>query len=460
MTGTGLALRAATCIRWLVLLGSLPVVLAAQVTFERTYGGAADDHIGTVRQTADGGFILVGHTRSFGAGGADMYVIRTDAWGDTLWTRVYGSPADETFFSVEPTADGGCVVAGSTFRTGQADITITKLDSRGDSVWARTYGGWSDDVADGIAPAGDSGFIIAGTTYSYGAGRPNAYIIRTDARGDTLWTRVIGGAGDEGAYSVAATADSGFVVCGWTTSFGAGAFDAYVIRLDARGDTLWTRAYGGPANEFSYCVQAMPDGGCVVAGSTESFGAGGSDFYLVRTDAAGDTLWTRNYGRDTADRGTAVNLAPGGGFIITGGTMSAGAGDWDAWLIRADSCGETLWTRTLGGAGGDGFSCVLTAADRGFVLAGMTTSFGAGGMDFWFVKTDSAGRVAIAEPFESAVFNRTRTRPTIQPAAGTSASISVVVFDAAGRRLDKVTSAGVYYTIGAGQPVHRVVVVK
>jgi hypothetical protein len=438
----------------------LPAVLAAQVTFERTYGGAGDDHIGTVRQTADGGFILVGHTRSFGAGGADMYVIRTDARGDTLWTRVYGSPADETFFSVEPTADGGCVVAGSTFRTGQADITLTKLDSRGDSLWTRTYGGSSDDVADGIAPAGDSGFIIAGTTYSYGAGRPNAYIIRTDVRGDTIWTRVIGGAREECAYSVAPTADSGFVVSGWTNTFGAGGFDVYVMKLNSRGDTLWTRAFGGPADEFSYCVRATSDGGCVAAGWTASFGAGANDFYVIRLDEQGETLWTRTYGGDTSDLGFAANPVPGGGFIITGGTMSAGAGDWDAWLIRADEQGETLWTRTLGGANTDYINCALPAADRGFVFAGTTVSFGAGGLDLWLVKTDSVGRVAVAEPFEPALVNRTRTRPTIQSATRTNTSSSVVLFDAAGRRLDKATRAGVYYTVSASQPVRRVVVVK
>jgi hypothetical protein len=371
--------------------------LQAQPGFERTFGGAADDFGHTALALADG-FLLAGYTASFGSGANDAYLVRTDAQGETLWTRVYGSDADDWSFRAIPTADGGCAVVGYAIRSGRADLTLLKVDDRGDSAWCRTYGGSSDDLGYGIELCPDSGFIIAGATFSYGTGRPNIYVIRTDALGDTLWTRTYGGAGEEYGFSVAVTRDSGFVIAGWTTSFGARGGDVYLIRTDSHGDTLWTRMYGGAGNDYCHTVRQTPDGGYILAGSTFSYGAGGPDLWLVRTDPDGDTLWTRTYGGTGYDLGHSVDLAADGGFAFAGVTRSFGAGDDDVLLVRTDSLGDTLWTRTFGGAEEERAFSVTSTADRGFALGGSTRSFGAGGADAWLVRTDSLGRVALAEP--------------------------------------------------------------
>jgi hypothetical protein len=381
----------------------LPAVLAAQVTFERTFGGPADD-FGQSALACPGGYLLCGWTYSFGSGDADQYLVRTDERGDTIWTRTFGvQSVEENGLKVKATFDGGFVAAGYSVRSGRANMTLTKVDARGDSLWTREYGGSLDDMAYAVDQAPDSGFIIGGGTYSFGSGRPNVYVVRTDAQGDTLWTRTYGGADEDYAFSVAATRDSGFIVCGWTRSYGAGMADIYLIKTDARGDTEWTRTYGGAEDEYGHTVRQTADGGYIVAGSTLSFGAGLADFYLVRVDPSGDTLWTRAYGGDSADLGHSVDLTEDGGFIMAGQTSSFGAGSWDAWLVRTDSLGETLWTRTVGDTGDDRCYSVQETADRGYIVAGSTGSSGAGGFDAWLVKTDSFGRVAVAEPGVPAV---------------------------------------------------------
>jgi hypothetical protein len=447
------------------LLGALsaflPAVLAAQVTFERTYGGAGEDYGHTV-VPAGTGYLLSGYTYSFGSGAADAYLVRTDSLGETLWTRVYGSDADDWSFRAIPTADSGCAVVGHSVIAGSKDVSLLKTAANGDSLWARTYGGGADDIGYAVAQCPDSGFIVVGTTCSFGAGQGDVYLVRTTALGDTLWTRTYGGASEEQGNAVVPTADSGFIVCAWTRSFGAGAGDVYLVKTDACGDTLWTRRYGGTGNDYCHAIRPTLDGGYVMAGVTFSYGAAQGDFYLIRTDANGDTLWTRTYGTAAAYLGHTVDLTADGGFALTGVTRSFGAGAYDAWLIRTDSLGDTLWTRTFGGVGEERAFSVMATADGGFALGGWTASSGAGGADAWLVKTDSAGRAAIAEPTEPPVLTTTRTRPAILPAAVAGTSGPPVLFDVSGRRLGKTTRAGVYFVrlSGASRRVARVIVVK
>jgi len=374
-----------------------PFLLLALPTFERTFGGGADD-FGHSALACPGGYLLCGWTYSFGSGDANRYLVRTDELGDTIWTRAYGArSADDNGLKVKATFDGGFVIAGYSIRSGRANMTLTKIAAGGDSLWSKEYGGSLDDMAYAVDQAPDSGFIIAGATYSFGAGRPNVYAVRTDAQGDTLWTRTCGGSDEDYAFAVTATRDSGFMLCGWTRSYGAGMADIYLIKTDARGDTEWTRTYGGAEDEYGHAVRQTADGGYIIGGSTLSFGAGLADFYLVRTDANGDTLWTRTYGGDTSDLGHSVELTEDGGFIMAGQTSSFGAGSWDAWLVKTDSLGNALWTQAVGDTGDDRCFSVRKTADHGYVVAGSTGSTGAGAFDAWLVKTDSAGRVAITE---------------------------------------------------------------
>jgi len=199
------------------------------------------------------------------------------------------------------------------------------------------------------------------------------------------------------ANSVQQTTDGGYIVAGYTTSFGAGVSDIYLIKTDASGTTLWTKTYGGTDYESANSVQQTFDGGYIVAGFTASFGAGSSDVYLIRTNSSGDSLWTRTYGGISGEAGNSVQQTTDSGYIVAGYTVSFGAGSDDAYLIRTNSSGDTLWTRTYGGPFDEVATSVQQTSDEGYIMAGRTYSFGAGGSDVHLMKTLGDGTVAVQD---------------------------------------------------------------
>lgn len=382
----------------------LPSSLRAMITFQRTYGGLQDDIGNSVQQTVDGGYIITGWTLSFGAGDYDIYLIKTDASGDTVWTRTFGGMSHDEGWWVQQTADKGYIITGLTdsYGAGSYDVYLVKTDPEGDTLWTRSYGGASYDCGYSVRQTTDGGYIIAGLTESFGAGDYDVYLIKTDENGDTMWTRTYGGTSEDYGRSVQPTVDGGYVVAGRTESFGAGNGDVYLIRTNANGDTLWIRTMGGTNPDEGYSVQQTADSGFIIVGYTESFGAGGCDVYLIKTNANGDTTWTRTYGGTLDDWGHSVQQTTDGGYIIAGYTRSLGTGN-DVYLIRTDAYGDTLWTRTFGDtAWYEGYS-VQQTRDDGYVVAGWTDSSGVGGWDVYLIKTDSLGNVGVAEP---------RTNPT------------------------------------------------
>jgi len=285
----------------------------------------------------------VGRTASFGAGSSDVYLLKTDSSGDTLWTRTYGGSNSDWGNTVEQTSDGGYIITGHTlsFGAGSSDVYLLKTDSSGDTLWTRTYGGNDYDWGYSLQQTSDGGYIIAAVTLSFGAGYFDVYLLKTDSLGDTLWTHTYGGSDDDRGYSVRQTSDGGYIIAGGTDSFGAGDSSVYLVKTDSSGDTLWTRTYGGSDSDMGYSVRQTSDGGYVIAGDTESFGAGGGDVYLLKIDSSGNTLWTHTYGGSYEDWGISVQETSDGGYIIAGGTASFGAGGYDVYLLRIAG-GESL----------------------------------------------------------------------------------------------------------------------
>ena len=400
------AMRTGILVVVCVLLSAicLASIASAQTNWARTYGGTGDDEGYSVQQSTDGGFIIAGYTNSFGAGGHDVYLIKTDSQGDTLWTRAYGGTADDEGNSVRQTSDGGYIIAGFTysFGAGTADVYLIKTNASGDTLWTRAFGGQDHDFGYSVQQTTDGGYIITGYTQSFSAGYGDVYLIKTNAWGDTLWTRTFGGQDNDEGYSVQQTADGGYIITGITASFGAGAHDVYLVKTNAQGDTLWTRTYGGTNEDEGYSVRQTADGGYVITGYTESFGAEGADVWLIKTNAQGDTLWTRTFGGPSDDVGHCVQQTSDGGCIITGWTASFGAGaPLNVYLVKTNAEGDTLWTRTYGGQGWDVGNSVRQTSDGGYVITGSTASFGAGDGDVHLIKTNGeldVGPVAILSP--------------------------------------------------------------
>ena len=273
-----------------IVLLSVATLIFAQppdTLWTRTYGGIDNDGAYCVQQTIDGGYIVAGYTFSFGAGGPDFYLVKTNSQGDTLWTRTYGGSDSYYAYSVQQTVDGGYVVAGSAFSLaiGDWNLYMMKTDSHGDTLWTRTYGGSEWDEAYCVLQTDDEGYVVAGFTESFGVGYRDLYLVNTNGQGDTLWTHTYGGDDTDRAWCVQQTMDGGYIVTGYTGSFGAGNMDFYLVKTDNRGDTLWTDTFGGSEAEGASCIQQTADGGYIVAGWTYSFGAGDYDFYLVKLGA-------------------------------------------------------------------------------------------------------------------------------------------------------------------------------
>ena len=393
----------------------------AQQTWIKTYGGKHDDRGYSVQQTTDGGYIIAGYSFSFRDSlYGDVYLIKTNASGDTAWTKTYGGTNVDVGWSVQQTSDGGYIVAGQTasFGAGYTDVYLIKTNASGDTTWTRTYGATYNDLGYSVQQTSDGGYVISGATDSYGVGG-DVYLVKTNAAGDTLWTRTCGGTGEERGYSVQQTTDGGYIVAGNTYIAGRN-HDVYIVKTNASGDTLWTRTCGGTGEDMGYSVQQTTDGGCIVAGYSTSFEAGYASVYVIKTNASGDTQWTRTYGGASHDYGYSARQTSDSGYIITGTTYSFGAGDYDAYLVKTNAAGDTQWTRTYGGTGEDVGYWVRQSADGGYIIAGYTSPFAGGGnnnFDIYLIKTDANGNAGIEERGSSGQQAVGRTEATPNPFA-------------------------------------------
>ena len=290
--------------------------------------------------------------------------------------------------------------------------------------------------------------------------------------------RWYGGTSLDVGYSVAQISDGGYIIAGWTNSYGAGYYDVYLIKTDSLGDTLWTRIYGGTSSDFGYSVIQTSDGGYIVAGETDE------DVYLIKTDANGDTAWTRTYGGTNWDDGNSVIQISNGGYIIAGWTNSYGAGYSDVYLIKTDSFGDTLWTRTYGGTDYEYGYLLAQTSDGGYIVVGNTYSYGAGMTDVYLIKTDSLGNVAGIEEKPHPSPETANTRLTCQPNPFTTVtSIKLLgqrknsktildIYDASGRLVKSVKLTtnthqfgadlvpGIYFIKADGRYVGKVVKVR
>jgi hypothetical protein len=381
----------------IVLLGLLFIWVtslfaqAPDTLWTKTFGAANTEEGRAVQPTTDNGYIIAGYTMSYGPGDADLFLVKTNNSGTALWTQVYGGTGNDAAYAIQQTRDGGYIVAGYTnsFGAGNYDIYFLKTNAVGETTWTKTYGGDSLERSYSVKQTFDNGYVIAGYTRSFGAGLSDIWLLKTDSLGDTTWTKTYGGAGNDQCYAVDQTADSGYVLTGWSTSFGS--YDMYVIKTYANGDTMWTRTYGGQYDDEGYSVQQTLDNGYIIAGYRSVLSPTHPDLYVVKTDANGDTLWTRTFGNASYDDvAWSVEQLADSGYIIAGYTYSYGAGTPtypNMWLIKLDVSGDTVFTQTYGGSGSDKAYSVKQTSDNGYIITGSTDSFGPANLNVYLVKT-------------------------------------------------------------------------
>jgi len=363
--------------------------------FGRLFGGSGTEVGNAVRELPGGGYIVVGYTSSFGAGEEDVYLVRTDPAGDTLWTRAIGGPGADFGWDIRSTADGGYVVVGYTdsFGAGGDDVYLIRTDAEGNVLWTRTYGGPNDERAWAFHETATGGYVIAAQTNSYGAGDWDLYLIRIATGGDTVWTRTLGGPGIDRAFATEPTSDGGSVFAGITSNEASGPLDATLIRVDSAGGVVWAHSYGGEGSDIGHGVASAPDGGFLLVGYTDSFGAGGSDIYLVRTDAEGAVVWTRTLGDPGDDRAMMAAPMTDGGYALAG-YASGGDQYWSARLTAVSDGGAMLWTEAFGSSGTDRGVMLQETADGGFIFTGGIWREDDEAPDLFLIKVPAGGMAA------------------------------------------------------------------
>ena len=341
--------------------------------WSKTFGGSANDRGYSVQQNADGGFIVAGVTESFGDELSDVFLIKTDDSGNKKWSKIFGEIGLlDTGYSVQQTADGGFIITGEK----GTHAYLIKTNSSGNKQWGKSIGAYGSGYS--VQQTADGGFIITGLYF--GDEDADVYLIKTNGSGNVQWSKIFGGIyiSDVG-YSVQQTNDGGFIITGRTE------FDAYLIKTNASGNKQWSKTFGGTSEDTGSSVQQTADGGFIIAGSTKSFGAGGSDVYLIKTDASGSQQWSKTFGGTGEDTGSSVQQTDDGGYIIAGTTDSFGAGGKDVYLTKTDDDGNQEWSKTFGGTVNDAGLSVQQATDGGYILAGHTESFGSGQSDVYLI---------------------------------------------------------------------------
>ncbi|MDO9184898.1 MAG: T9SS type A sorting domain-containing protein [Bacteroidia bacterium] len=372
----------------LIILTLFYITAKGQGVFQKTFGTINYEEIWGLDITSDNGFILAGYTNI-----DNGYILKLNSNGDTIWTKNIDAGGMDLLYSIQQTQDNGFIVGGRTsgFGGGGLDMFLIKIDSNGNNQWTKAIGGPGDETINSVKETSDGGFIIAGNTYSFGAGLNDFYIVKMDSSGNILWSKSIGGTGNDNAYSITQTIDSGYVAVGLTASTGAGDKDVLSVKLDKNGNIVWTKTYGGTGDDRANSIQQTIDGGFIISGVTNSFGAGNYDFYLIKTDLSGNLSWEKTFGGVGDDWAYSIEQTKDNGFILAGYTASFGKGDKDYYLVKSNSVGDTIWTRTFGGPMAEIGTLAKQTSDNGYAIIGYGQSFGAGSCDFYFVKTDSNG---------------------------------------------------------------------
>ena len=438
------------------------ICITAQPTIEwqKNFGGSGTEYANSIRQTADGGYIVAGYSESTNGdvtgnhGGNDYWVVKLTSLGGMEWQICLGGTGIESANSIQQTADGGYIVAGRatsndgdvTGNHGGTDYWVVKLDSTGTIDWQKCLGGTGNETANSIQQTADGGYIVAGQASSNDGdvtgnhGGADYWVVKLDSTGTIDWQKCLGGSGWEIAYSIQKTADGGYIVAGQASSINGdvtgnhGIFDYWVVKLDSTGAIDWQKSLGGTSADHALSIQQTTDGGYIVAGYTNTIDGdvignhGGWDSWVVKLNSSGVITWQKCLGGTGSDAATSIQQTVDGGYVVTGhsnstdGDVTGYHGGWDYWVVKLTNLGAIDWQISLGGTSGDEATSIQQTTDGGYVVTGGSASSDGdvtgnlGNTDFWVVKlSTTVGVNEITKLSEYSVYpNPTTNQITIK----------------------------------------------
>jgi hypothetical protein len=366
-------------ILFIILISTDIFAQAPDTMWTKTFGNSGViDRGRSVQQTNDGGYIITGITEFRGNNNEDVWLIKTNTIGDTMWTRIFGGSLPDGGSSVLQTADGGYIITGYTFSfgSGSVDLWLIKTNAHGDTMWTKTFGGSRDDRGNSVDTTLDGGYIIAGKTIRSDPGFTKAWLIKTDSDGDTLWTKTFGDSSSLEGTSVQHTNDGGYIIVGSNRTVVGGKQKKQnsdimlestqnsndcilLIKTDSYGNTLWTKTINGINRSWANSIRQTSDGGYILTGITNFHyhwppGYNAGDMWLIKTDIHGNKLWMKNYGDSLMwEEGYSVQQTTDGGYIVAGTN-----------LIKTNTNGDILWTKAYEG------NSVQQTNDYGYIIVG------------------------------------------------------------------------------------------
>lgn len=353
--------------------------------WDKTFGGSDFDLARGVISTNGGGYMIVGYGRTNIGGywSQNVFMVKTDASGNKQWDKTFGGNEGDGAWSVIQTSDGGYALVGYTQSKGAggADIWLIKTDSSGNLQWDRTFGGSQRDQAKDLIQTSDGGYVIVGYTESMGSGNGDMYLIKTNSSGRLEWEKTFGGSGADGARSFASTSDGGYILAGYTESKGAGKWDGWVVKVTSSGNLQWDKTFGGSEGEAFNSVVVSSSNSYVLAGGANT------KTWLLKVDNSGNKQWEKKFDAKGGGWAEDVFETSDNGYILAGIVDNKISGNRDMSLIKTDHLGNSEWNKAIGGSSTDEAYSATQSTDGKYILAGWTSSKGAGSSDFWLVKT-------------------------------------------------------------------------
>ena len=379
-----------------ILFLLLPLVgLSQKDTLAHLYaiGGIGIDKAEEIIATADGGYVVVGSTTSNTSGNTDVYLLKLDSQINVVWSWAMGGNNNDWGYAVKETFDKGFIIASTTNSfdvNGDYNARLIKTDSLGVIQWHKVYGGNDWDLVYDVVQTADSGFAFCGETYNNTNGESDVYIVKTNLLGDTLWTKTIGGTLVDRGNSIMETTDSSIVVAGMTTTT-TDSVQMYMIKLTATGNLIWDIAFGAAGYEEANVVIETANGDYVLGGVTTSFTPNNDkDFYMIRTDSSGNTIWGNYFGQPGEEVIYDLVELADGSFFNTGHTTAAGNGGKDALVFLVTSVGGWGFSAsTFGGTKDEESKSILLEPNEALKIAGFTKSYGNGLEDVMIIEIDT-----------------------------------------------------------------------
>lgn len=432
-----------------------------QLTAEMGYG---------ISPLSDGNFIIAGLSGNIGFGQEDALLMKVTPAGDTLWIKTFGTGSNGEFIrAVVETAGGELVMLGYTesYGAGAADIWLIKTDGNGNLLWHKTYGGALNDDGYSLKMLPD-GFIIAGNSRSFHSQDNNEiYLIRTDTAGNIIWSETYPVLGSGSATDIIPTTDGGFLVTGYRSDATTTGYDLFLLKTGNTGGEQWVKSYGGPGqNEFSadlgYHVLQVPEGGYVISGSRnmDMLASFSGTFWLLKTDAAGDTLWTRSAGNntDTFINGSALRVTSDSGYLVLANRYVA-EGDIDPYVLRFDKDGDKVSELNISLPGTtDVVHSICAMGNNGYMVTGYTQETEAGYQVLCMRIADEDNPTGINKAKSEALsFSPNPVKEVLQIGSGVRLPFNYVIYDVVGKVAGSGHSRSSAINVASFLPGHYII---